>query len=99
MPGDGQAKTGAAVFARGGNIRLTERLKKAGLRCRRNADAGVLNLKSYGGVRFGLAWEGDPHRDLSLFRELNGISNKVGKDLPQPPRIAAQPGVDIGGNF
>jgi hypothetical protein len=41
----------------------------------------------------------DTQHYLSLFREFDGVANKVDKDLAQSSRIATQPCGDVGGDF
>jgi hypothetical protein len=44
--GDGKAKSGAAIFARGCRVGLLEGLEQAGYLFRGNADTGVLRLET-----------------------------------------------------
>jgi hypothetical protein len=60
---------------------LTERLKKASLRCGRNANTGVFNLESYRGVRQGLTSDADTHDHLTLSRHLDGRVWSTGNGL------------------
>jgi hypothetical protein len=52
-----------------------------------NADAAVLHLEPNLCVHLGFALFGNPNDHLPFAREFHGVTNKVGQDLPQPPRI------------
>src|SRR5258708_1687276 len=78
QPGtDGEAKSGAAVLARCGAVRLAERLEDDLLFIRRDADTRVVNREANGYVIVTRASENDQHAHLALGRKLDGIAKQV----------------------
>ncbi|MNF72523.1 hypothetical protein D3C84_545030 [compost metagenome] len=96
MPGDGQAQTGATVFAGGGAISLAERLKQPRALLGVHADAAVthpemqLCLLTHSTAQF------YTEHDLALLGELRRIVAQVDQHLPQTQRVADQCGRQIG---
>jgi hypothetical protein len=52
-------------------------------------------VKVQSDVCLGFAAFGNPNENRSSFREFKGVANQVGQDLPQSPRIPAEPGWQV----
>src|SRR5690554_5206442 len=79
----GQAQSGAAIFARGRAIRLTEAFKNPLLCLGGNPDTGILNgnVQLQAIVRLPLKFSGQ--QDLPDIGKLDGVPQQIGNDLPQ----------------
>ncbi len=89
---DGEAESGAAVFAAGGAVGLGEGLEEAALLVGCHADAGIADIEAQqhavggpgvAGFRLGIGWNipfghADPQGDLAGIGELEGVANEVG---------------------
>jgi hypothetical protein len=91
LHGDGQAQASAAILAGHGTIGLAESLKEASLGLERNADPAVFYLKANPGLRRGFTPVRNPNDHFPFGGEFQSITDQVGQDLPQSPRIPAQP--------
>ncbi len=91
-----QPQPHAAVVARHAVVGLVELLEQARLRLGRNADALVLHLQPQRhGVVVALQ-QARLQRHLAALRELDRVVEQAGQDLPQPHRVAAQVGGQVG---
>ena len=90
--GNGEAKAGAAVLARGGAVGLGELLEDAGHGLRRNSDARVPHFKARDEVLGVLFQPGHMYQHLALLSELDGVADQVGQNLPQADRVTTQTG-------
>ena len=96
LAADGEAKSGAAVFAAGGPIGLVKRLENMVVQMLRNANAGVGDGETKDDVRTGGGFE--PHRDFNRagLREFEGVSGEVRQHLAQADGISGNHTWDIG---
>ena len=82
--GDGEAKTGATVFARRGSISLGKCLEQAGALLGRHADAAVAD----GELQFDpvsiLLLESNADDDLAAFGELDRVVDQIDQNLAEP---------------
>ncbi len=85
---DGQTQARAAVFARGGAVRLGKRLEDGFLPVPGDADAGVDDGKMQMHLVIRLHPCLDPQHHLALFREFDGVADQIDDHLPQTPQIA-----------
>ena len=90
MFGNCQAESSASVFARGGNIRLTEWREQFCQREGINADAGVGNRKPVPGAACGRFTHERRYfdNDLSARGEFNRVAEQIAEQLPQAYRVA-----------
>jgi len=89
-PADGQAETGAAVFAGDGRIYLTEGLEQAVETVRGNADAGVSDGEMEGDVlqMRGIFFALHRYHHFARFGKLDCVAQEVGQDLAQACDVA-----------
>ncbi len=85
---DGEPETGAAELAGCGGIALGEGGKQASQQLRFHSHAGIGDGERQPGFVLGSAFAHERERDGALGGELDGVSDQVGQDLPQPPGIA-----------
>jgi hypothetical protein len=95
---DGQAEAGAAVLARGGHVRLRERLEQPGHLLLAHADAGVAHREAQLRLVPGALQHLRLQPDLALRRELDRVVDEVGQDLAEAQRVAQQVVRDSVGN-
>ena len=91
LGGNRQAQPGPAEHPGGGRVRLGEGLENKALLLRRDPDAGVLDLDAEPDLFVGPPGHVDGNDDFTLVRELDGVAQEVGQDLPEPARVADQP--------
>ena len=94
-PADCEAEARASVLARGGAVGLREGPEQLALLFLRDADARVADgdaqITAWSGRPSRVGRRLDPAARPRLLRELEGIADQVGEDLPEPQRIADQP--------
>ena len=81
-PADRQPQAGAAVFARGGGIRLHERFEYFLHLRRRHADAGIAHPEHHAVLAVAPS-AFDMQRDLAGFGKFARIADQVEQGLPQ----------------
>lgn len=82
MPGNGESESSASVCASHAVVGLFERVEESSLRVERNADAGVADDERKKSVD-----ASDLKRDESLRGELDGVAEKIEKDLTEPKGV------------
>ena len=87
---DGQPQAGAAVFAGGGSVGLSKRLKKFGGLFRCHTDPGITHCKAKGCFIFSFAHKFGRHHDFSVLGEFNRIVGEIEQNLSQTQRITHQ---------
>ena len=93
---DREPQPGAAVPARGRGVGLRELLEQRLLVLGRDADARVLHRDVQQDVVLRLRRETDPHGDLAVVGELEGIAGEIGEHLAEPTRVADEEGRHVG---
>ena len=90
FPADGQPQSGAAIFARRGSVRLTERLEEPTQLLRRQADAAVGDIK-FQPVRCAIFFV--EARDIQFDNALRGkfarVAQKIEKGLAHFGQVGA----------
>src|SRR5690554_2489744 len=87
---DGQTKTGSAIFACGGIVRLSKAFKNSLLTPFGNSDTRVPDLQSEADFSGGAAGYFDADDDFTFIGELEGIAEQVVQHLFQSHGITAQ---------
>src|SRR5580698_9566524 len=86
--GDCQTQTGAAMLARGGGIRLFERLEETAHLLVGQADTGVANREVNQLAELILLLDAGLDDDLATLGKFDGVVAVVDEDLPEAQRIA-----------
>src|SRR6185437_12147358 len=94
-PGNGQTQTGAAIFTRGGSVRLGEAFEYLLLFLRPDPDTGIPDLdgkpnKGFPGRFVHVAALFDRDEDLSFRGEFDRIPQQIDDDLPDAHRVAKE---------
>jgi hypothetical protein len=81
MFGEGQAETGAPVFAGGGGITLGKWIEDLGLHIRRNADTGIHNVNVNQRVFVLLLVTAHVHHHFAMVGKFHRIANEIAEQL------------------